>query len=82
MTRNIGFGLLLLLNEDTKHIAQYVVAAHDGAFLLFFSFLFRHAAESGHGGRTALSYGVSWVGQRHSHHSNAEYSDATIKSEF
>jgi hypothetical protein len=50
MTRNIGFGLLLLLNEDTKHIAQYVVAAHDGAFLLFFSFLFRHAAESGHGG--------------------------------
>jgi hypothetical protein len=43
MTRNIGFGLLL--NGDTKHIAQYVVTTDDGAFLLFFSFLFRHAAD-------------------------------------
>ena len=39
MTRNIGFGLLL--NGDTKHTAQKVVAAHDGAFLLFFLFCSR-----------------------------------------
>lgn len=38
MTRNIGFGLLL--NGDTKHTAQKVVAVHDGAFLLFFFFFF------------------------------------------
>jgi hypothetical protein len=47
MTRNIGFGLLL--NGDTKHTAQKVVAAHDGAFLLllllFSSFLLSHVAE-------------------------------------
>jgi hypothetical protein len=39
MTRNIGFGLLL--DGDTKHSAQKVVAAHDGAFLLLFFFCSR-----------------------------------------
>lgn len=62
MTRNIGFGLLL--NGDTKHTAQKVVAAHDGAFL-FFLFFFALACcgrVSGHGGQTALSYGRLWAG--------------------
>jgi hypothetical protein len=61
MTRNIGFGLLL--NGDTKHSAQKVVAAHDSAFLLLFSFaLARCGRVSGHGGQTALNYGRSWAG--------------------
>jgi hypothetical protein len=39
MTRNIGFGLLL--SGNTKHLAQDVVAAHDGAYFLSFFFCSR-----------------------------------------